>query len=81
MASRTSLRTHLTVLGFGFEGQALGFEASSPQKLTCPRLEDSTIFCTIEILLKNVRNLAENLRRPFLVFRDWRLPKKLCYCY
>ena len=28
----------------GLEGQALGFKASSPQKLPCPRLEDSTTF-------------------------------------
>ena len=52
-------RTHFEVLG-------LGLEASSPQKLPCPRLEDSNIFCTVEILLENARNLAENLRRPFL---------------
>ena len=58
---RTSLasRTHFEVLG-------LGLKASSPQKLPCPRLEDSTIFCSIEILLENSKNLAENLRRPFL---------------
>ena len=28
-------------------------------------LEDSAIFCIIEILLENARNLTENLRRPF----------------
>ena len=39
LASRTSSRTHFEVLGLG-----LGFEASSPRKLPCPRLEDSTIF-------------------------------------
>ena len=39
-SSRTSLasRTHFEVLGLG-----LGLEASSPRKLLCPRLEDSTI--------------------------------------
>ena len=37
LASRTSSRTHFEVLG-------LGLEASSPRKLACPRLEDSTIF-------------------------------------
>ena len=47
-----SLRTHSAVLGL---------EVSSPRKLPCPRLEDSTIFCTVEILLENARNLAENL--------------------
>ena len=40
---------HLTdfeVLGLGLEGQVLGLglEASSPRKLACPRLEDSSIF-------------------------------------
>ena len=35
LASRTSSRTHFEVLGL---------EASSPRKLACPRLEDSTIF-------------------------------------
>ena len=55
-SSRTSLasRTHFKVLGLGLglEGQVLGLdlEASSPQKLACPRLEDSTIFWTVKIL-------------------------------
>ena len=46
LASRTSSRTHFEVLGLGLEGQVLGLglEASSPGKLACPRLEDSTIF-------------------------------------
>ena len=48
LASRTSSRTHFEVLGLGLglEGQVLGLglETSSPQKLACPRLEDSTIF-------------------------------------
>ena len=48
LASRTSSRTHFEVLGLGLglEGQVLGLglEASSPRKLACPRLEDSTIF-------------------------------------
>ena len=47
-SSRTSLasRTDFEVLGLGLEGQVLGLglEASSPRKLACPRLEDSTIF-------------------------------------
>ena len=47
-SSRTSLasRTHFEVLGLGLEGQVLGLglEASSPRKLACPRLEDSSIF-------------------------------------
>ena len=40
----------------------LGLEPSSPQKLPCPRLEDSTIFCSVE----NAKHLAENSRTPFL---------------
>ena len=59
MVSRTSSRTHFELLG-------LGLKASSPRKLLCPRLEDSTFFRTVEILLENVRKLAENLRRTFL---------------
>ena len=44
-SSRTSLasRTHFEVLG-------LGLEASSPRKLACPRLEDSSIFWIVKIL-------------------------------
>ena len=38
-----SSRTHFEVLG-------LGLEASSPRKLACPRLEDSTIFWIVKIL-------------------------------
>ena len=56
-SSRTSLasRKHFEVLGL-----ELG-----PRKLPCPRLEDSTIFWIVEILLENARNLAENLQIPF----------------
>ena len=53
-SSRTSLasRTHFEVLGLGLEGQVLGLglEASSPRKLACPRLEDSSIFWKVKIL-------------------------------
>ena len=46
LASRTSSRIHFKDLGL--ERQVLdiglGLEASSPRKLACPRLEDSTIF-------------------------------------
>ena len=55
----TSSRTHFEVLGLGLEGQILGLEVSSPRKLPCSQLQDSTIFCTVEILLENARNLAE----------------------
>ena len=41
-SSRSSTRTHFKVLGL--EGQVLGLEASSPQKLACLRLEDTIIF-------------------------------------
>ena len=59
LASKTSLRTHFEVLGF---------EASSPRKLPCLRLEDSTIFWTVEILLENARNLAEKIAKTFFCF-------------
>ena len=55
-SSRTSLasRTDFEVLGLGLglEGQVLGLglEASSPRKLACPRLKDSTIFWKVKIL-------------------------------
>ena len=52
LASRTSSRTDFEVLGLGLEGQVLGLglETSSPRKLACPRLEDSTIFWVVKIL-------------------------------
>ena len=45
-SSRTSLasRTHFEVLGLEGQVLGLGLEASSPRKLACPQLEDSTIF-------------------------------------
>ena len=46
--------------------QVLGLEALGPRKLPCPRLEDSTIFFTVEFMLEYARNLAENLQIPFL---------------
>ena len=53
-SSRTSLasRTDFEVLGLGLEGHVLGLglEASSPRKLACPRLEDSTSFWIVKIL-------------------------------
>ena len=48
LAEVESLRTHFEVLGV--KGQVLGLEASSPRKLACPRLEDSTIFWIVKIL-------------------------------
>ena len=51
-STRLSSRTDFEVLGLGLEGQVLGLglEASSPRKLACPRLEDSTIFWNVKIL-------------------------------
>ena len=72
-SSRTSLasRTHFEVLG-------LGLEASSPRKLACPRLEDSTIFWIVKILWSAWKIFWKTffcgdclkifLRRPFFVF-------------
>ena len=76
LASRTSSRTDFEVLGLGLEGQVLGLglEASSPWKLACPRLEDSTIFWIVKILRsawENVflwRSLEKFLWRPFFFF-------------
>ena len=64
-----SSRTHFEVLG-------LNLKASSPRKLPCPPLENSTISWTVEISLENARNLAENLRRPFFVSPKWRWHEK-----
>ena len=66
LASRTYLRTHFEVLVLGLQDQVLGLEASSPQKLPCPRLEDSTVFWIVKMLMENAENLAENVQRPFL---------------
>ena len=73
LASRTSSRTHFEVLG-------LGLEASSPRKLACPRLEDSTIFWIVKILwsawkifLEIIflwRSLEKFLWRPFFFFLE-----------
>ena len=64
-SSRTSLasRTHFKVLGLGLEGQVLGLglEVSSPRKLPCPRLEDSTFF----ELLKFCRSPEKKLWTKF----------------
>ena len=64
-----SSRTDFEVLGLGLEGQVLGLglglEASSPRKLACPRLEDSTNFWKVKILW---RSLEKFLWRPFFFF-------------
>ena len=91
LASRTSSRTHFEVVGLGLEGQVLGLglEASSPRKLACPRLEDSTIFWIVKILWsawKNfwkaffyedrLKNFCEDLFL-FLFFFFLRSPEKI----
>ena len=64
---RWSPRGHiLKSLALASKPQVLGLETLGPRKLPCPRLEDSTIFRTVEILLENARNIAENLQIPFL---------------
>ena len=85
MAEVESSKTHFVVLGLGLEGQVLGFglEASSPRKLACPRLEDSSIFWIVKILWSAWKNFLENvflwrslekfLWRPFFF---WRSPEK-----
>ena len=52
LASRTSSRTH-------FEVFSLGLEASSPWKLPCPRLEDSTIFEPLKFRWKTPETLQK----------------------
>ena len=94
LASRTSSRTHFEVLGLGLglEGQVLGLglEASSPRKLACPRLEDSTIFWNVKILWSGwkivwktyfsgdrLKNFCEDLF--FFFFFFWRSPEKFLW--
>ena len=73
-SSRTSSRTHFEVigLGLGLEGQVLGLglEASSPRKLPCPRLEDSTIFRTVEFRWKTPET-SQKICEHLLVFLAW----------
>ena len=72
LASRTSSRTHFEVLGLGLglEGQVLGLEASSPRKLACPRLEDSTIFWNVK---KFCGALEKFFGKRFLVEIAWKI--------
>ena len=75
LASRTSSRTHFEVLGLGLEGQVLGLEASSPRKLSCPRLEDSTIFWNVKILWSAWRALALWRTLALCVLGPWPWPR------
>ena len=89
LAEVESSRTHFEVLGLGLEGQVLGLglEASSPRKLACPQLEDSSIFWIVKILWSawksfwktffcgdRLKNFCEDL---FFFF--WRSPKKFSW--
>ena len=74
-SSRTSLASRTRF-------EVLGFEASSPRKLPCPRLEDITIFWIVKILQiarkKFLMTFFEgspkkNFWRPFYF---WRSPEK-----
>ena len=55
-----SSRTHFEVLG-------LGLEASSPRKLPCPRLEDSTIFEPLKFRWNTPETCGKSAKTFFLV--------------
>ena len=61
LASRTSSRTYFEVLNLGLEGQVfgLGLEASSPRKLPCPRLKDSSTFKPLTFCWKTTETLRK----------------------
>ena len=72
-----SSRTHFEVLG-------LGLETSSPRKLACPRLEDSTIFLIVKILWSTWKifwktsfceDRLKNFCEDLFFFFFWRLPE------
>ena len=69
LASRTSSRTHFEVLG-------LGLKASSPRKLPCPWLEDSTIFEPLKFRWKTPETLRKICKDLFLGFLKYRSPEK-----
>ena len=56
-----SSRTHFEFLSL--EGQVLGFglEASSPRKLPCPRLEDSTFFLELLNFVDRLKTILEDV--------------------
>ena len=86
-----SSRTHLEVVGLGLDGQVLGLEAYKSSKMSCSRLDDSTVFDSLKMghghdllffTLEIGRNLAENLGRTF--FFGGRLQNFLgpfCFCF
>ena len=67
-----SSRTHFEVLCLEGQVLGLGLEVSSPRKLACPRLEDSSIFWIVKILW---RPLEKFLWRPFFF---WDRLKNFC---
>ena len=67
-----SSRTHFEVLGLG-----LDLEASSPQKLACPRLEDSTIFEPLKFCWKTLETLRKICKDLFFVSSSRNRPKKI----
>ena len=83
-----SSRTHFEVLGLEGQVLGLGLEASSPRKLACPRLEDSTIFWIVKILWSAWKvfwktffcgdSLEKFLWRPFFSFFFWDRQKNFC---
>ena len=66
LASRSSSRRHFEVLFLGLEGQVLGLEASSPRKLPCPRLGDSTFLEPLKFCWKTSKILRKSCEDPFL---------------
>ena len=64
LAEVESSRTHFEVLG-------LGLEASSPRKLACPRLEDSSIFWIVKILCCGA--LEKSFGKRFFVEIAWKI--------
>ena len=81
LASRTSSMTHSEVLRL--EGQVLGLEASSPRKLSCPRLEDSTIFWIVKVCRWRKIFFLNAFFLEFarkIVFKNFFFGEHLCLC-
>ena len=67
LALRTSSRKHFEVLGL---------EASSPRKLPCPRLEDSTIFEPLKFRWKTPETLRKICKDLFFWFSQVEIARK-----
>ena len=59
--------------------EVLGLEASSARKLRCPRLEDSNIFEPLQFCWKTPETSRKICEDLFLVFLNWRSPKKIFF--